>query len=73
LLPGWMELKISSGRQKDRAHVVEVMKKTDENALTMARDHLASVHQNYVQIFDQLYDDAKAEIDQENERGTPPV
>jgi hypothetical protein len=49
------------------------MKKTNENALAMARDHLASVHQNYVQIFDQLYDDAKAEIDQENERGTPPI
>lgn len=73
LLPGWMELKISSGRQEDCAHVVEVMKKTDENALTMARNHLVSVHQNYVQIFDQLYEDAKAEIDQENERGTPPV
>lgn len=73
LLPGWMELKISSGRQKDRAHVVEVMKKTDESSLTMVRSHLVSVHQNYVQIFDQLYEDAKAEIDQENERGTPPV
>lgn len=73
LLPGWMELKISSGRQKDRAHVVEVMKKTDESSLTMVRSHLVSVHQNYVQIFDQLYEDAKAEIDQENERDASPV
>lgn len=68
-LPGWIELKLSSGRQKDRAHVVEVMKKNDPQALRSARDHLAGVHTSYVELFDQLLADAETERAQENQRG----
>lgn len=68
-LPGWIELKLSSGRQRDRAHVVEVMKKTDDQALQFARQHLARVHARYVELFDQLQVDAKEEKRQEGERG----
>ncbi len=68
-LPGWFELKLSSGRQKDRAHVVEVMKKTVDGELQRAREHIASVHQSYLELFDQLLEEAKEERDQEGERG----
>ena len=67
-LPGWIELKLSSGRQKDRAHIVEVMKKTTDDLLEIAREHIASVHQSYLALFDQLLEEAKEERDQEDER-----
>jgi len=68
-LPGWIELKISSGRQKDRAHVVEVMKKSDPGTVRSARDHIAQVHQAYLAVFDQLLEEAEEERSQEEERG----
>lgn len=68
-LPGWIELKISSGRQKDRAHVVEVMKKSDPGIVRSARDHIAQVHQAYLAVFDQLLEEAEEERSQEKERG----
>ena len=40
----WMELKISSGRQKDRAHVVEVLKTLSPIAIEKIRNHLCNVH-----------------------------
>lgn len=67
-LPGWIELKLSSGRQKDRAHVVEVMKKIDETRLQAARSHIASVHQSYLELFDRLLEEARDERAQEDER-----
>ena len=67
-LSGWIELKISSGRQKDRAHVVEVMKKADAESLRSARECIAMVHQSYVALFDQLFADAEEERVQEEER-----
>ncbi len=68
-LPGWMELKISSGRQKDRGHLVEVMKKTDAATLQSAREHLAQIHATYLATFDQLLEEAQEEKAQEQERG----
>jgi hypothetical protein len=67
-LPGWIEHKLSSGRQKDRAHVVEVMKKTSDDQLQLARNHLAAVHQQYLELFDQLLAEPKEEREQENQR-----
>ncbi len=68
-LPGWVELKISSGRQKDRAHIVEVMKKTDAQSLQTVRVHLAGVHQTYLELFDKLHEKAREERTQEEQRG----
>jgi hypothetical protein len=68
-LPGWIELKLSSGRQKDRAQVVEVMKKNDLRALQAARQNLAQVHLSYLELFDQLLEQAQAEKAQEERRG----
>ncbi len=68
-LPGWIELKLSSGRQKDRAHVVEVMKKTGDQPIQAAREYIAQVHQSYLNLFDQLYEEALEERTQEEQRG----
>ncbi|MHB8971914.1 MAG: hypothetical protein ACYC3X_25025 [Pirellulaceae bacterium] len=70
-LSGWIELKISSGRQKDRAHVVEVMKKADAESVRSARQFIAMVHQSYVALFDQLFAEAEDERVQEEERKGP--
>ena len=67
-LPSWMELKISSGRQKDRAHIVEVLKKSDSANIASIREHLSTVHEGYLQMFEQLVADAQLESEQENER-----
>lgn len=67
-LAGWIELKLSSGRQKDRAHVVEVMKKSAEENLGRARDHISAVDAGYLQLFDQLLEEAREERQQEEER-----
>lgn len=70
-LAGWIELKISSGRQKDRAHVVEVMKKTAAETIQEVREHVAQVHQLYLTLFDQRWEEAREEMSQERERGEP--
>jgi hypothetical protein len=64
-LAGWLELKLSSARQKDRAHIVEVMKKIDTSTLKAARKRLAKVHRAYVELFDELWAEARAENEQE--------
>lgn len=68
-LAGWAELKISSGRQKDRAHVVEVLKKSDAPSVGKIRKHLANVHESYLATFIELLEEAKQERKQEDERG----
>ena len=68
-LPGWIELKLSSGRQKDRAHVVEVIKKTDDQSIQGVREYLAQVHHSYLELFDQLFEEALEERAQEEQRG----
>jgi len=67
-LQGWIELKLSSGRQKDRAHIVEVMKKATESAMQEAREHISAVHDAYLHLFDQLLTEAREEREQEDER-----
>jgi hypothetical protein len=64
-LAGWMELKLSSARQKDRAHIVEVMKVTPEEALQETRQSIARVHEQYATLFDQLHKRAQEEREQE--------
>ena len=64
----WMELKISSGRQKDRAHVVEVLKLADRSTIARIRTYLMSVHAQYEQTFIELLGEAETERQQEKER-----
>ena len=68
-LPSWIELKISSGRQKDAAHVVEVLKKTTPADVTAVRSHLERVHASYVVRFEELAEQARLELEQERPRG----
>lgn len=67
-LPRWLELKLSSGRQKDQAHVVEVLKVTLPEAVQEARQHVATVHREYLDLFDQLFQQAIDENSQERHR-----
>jgi hypothetical protein len=68
-LEGWMETKLASDRQIDRADVVQVMKKTDAALLRKVRRRLAKVHRTYVHRFDLLRELAEEEMEQEKERG----
>ncbi len=68
-LPAWIELKISAGRQKDRAHVVEVLKKTADLEVEAVRKALNSVDAGYAATFEQLLGEAIDERRQEEERG----
>jgi hypothetical protein len=67
-LEGWMELKISSGRRKDFTHVVEVLKKCDQDAVDKIRQHLEAIHLNYLSTFNQLATEAIQERQQEDQR-----
>ena len=67
-LPGWTELKISSARQKDQAHIVEVLKKCSDATIEQVRNHLLDVHESYERLFIQLSDQAVDERRQEAER-----
>jgi len=69
-LAGWLELKLSSARQKDRAHIVEVIKKTSTDDIVDARLQIAQVDEGYLALFDQLHREAIDEADQEQQRGT---
>ena len=68
-LPGWIELKLSSGRAKDRTHVVEVLKNPDDAKISAIRKHTAGVHAQYATLLDQLIAEADDEKRQEHERG----
>lgn len=67
-IESWIELKISSGRQKDHAHVVEVLKKATSDVIGKIRIHLVQTHASYAQTFDQLIADAIVERQQEQTR-----
>lgn len=67
-IESWMELKISWGRQKDRAHVVEVLKLSVRETIERIRAHLRHVHESYEQIFAELLMEAEAEHQQEKDR-----
>ena len=68
-LPGWIDLKLSSGRAKDRTHVVEVLKNLGDSQIAAIRKHPAGVHALYSTLLDQLITDADGEKRQEQVRG----
>jgi len=67
-IESWMELKISSGRQKDRAHVVEVLKLASAETIARIARHLAAVHPAYQATFSELLVQAEEEKRQEGHR-----
>jgi hypothetical protein len=67
-LPGWIELKVSSARQKDFGHIVEVLKKIDREQIEQISQYLNQIHPDYQDTFKQLADQALAEKKQERRR-----
>lgn len=68
-LPGWVELKLSSGRTKDRTHVVEVLKQSSDAQIAEIQAHIAQVDSGYLQLLSRLIADAQDEKQQEADRG----
>lgn len=68
-LPGWIELKLSSGRTKDRTHIVEVLKVLNPQRVAEITAHIECVHEQYAELFRQLIDKAVEERRQEAKRG----
>ena len=68
-IAGWMETKLGSYRVQDQADVVQVMKATAAATLTRIRKQVGKAHPLYLRRFDELLAAAKAETEQERERG----
>jgi hypothetical protein len=68
-LPGWVELKLSSSRAKDRTHVVEVLKTLTPEQIADISHHVAGIQAKYSELLDQLIEEANDERRQEGERG----
>ena len=64
----WIELKVSSGRRKDQAHIVEVLKTCSAEIIEVISGYLGTCHDDYADTFSELLDVAQAERDQENKR-----
>lgn len=52
-LPGLIELKIAAGRTRDENDVIELIR-ANKTRLDEVRQHLASIHADYVSAFDRL-------------------
>jgi hypothetical protein len=63
--PGWIELKISSGRRKDLTHVVETLKRSPDDMIEQVRAHLRTVDPSYLEQFEELSREAMEEKEQE--------
>jgi hypothetical protein len=68
-IAGWMETKLGCYRVQDQADVVQVIKATASATLKKVRKHLDKAHATYRRRFDELLEAARAELEQERERG----
>jgi hypothetical protein len=57
-------LKIAAGRERDQGDVVELIR-SNADQVQQLRSHLASIHPNYVEAFDQLVKSAAAQAEKE--------
>jgi hypothetical protein len=64
-LPGWVELKLSSGRVTHYGDVVGILKLSSSEVRNECRRHLETVHPDYVAEFDRLEQEAERELAQE--------
>jgi hypothetical protein len=62
-LPALVELKVAAGRPRDDADVTELLRANTYQAPAI-REHLAAVHQDYVNRFDQLLEQAREQRDE---------
>jgi len=61
-LPALVELKIAAGRIGDQHDVVELIR-TNPDQVEVIRQHLATIHADYDQAFDDLLQRANAQED----------
>jgi hypothetical protein len=62
-LPSLIELKLAAGRARDDSDVVELIR-ANADRLDEIRTHLASVHADYVSLFDRLAERAREQQDE---------
>lgn len=63
LLPALIELKIAAGRARDESDVVELVR-TNPDQVDKMRQHLTSIHPDYVLAFDRLVERARDQRDE---------
>jgi hypothetical protein len=61
-LASLIELKLAAGREKDKADVV-ILLRANEKRIKALRQHLATVHPQYVSTFDELVQSAREQQD----------
>jgi hypothetical protein len=66
--PGWMELKLSSGRLKDMGHVAETLKHASPEMVEATREHLRKVDPTYLALFEDVWKRVIEEKEQEQAR-----
>ncbi len=62
-MPALAELKLAAGRGRDESDVIELMRANPASA-SMIRQHLAGIHEQYVDAFDRLLERAREQEDQ---------
>ena len=62
-LPALVELNLAAGRARDESDIIELMRANPESAATV-REHIAGVHNQYVEAFDRLLERAREQLDQ---------
>jgi hypothetical protein len=62
-LPALVELKLAAGRARDESDIIELMRANPESA-AMVREHIAGIHDQYVEAFDRLLERAREQVDQ---------
>lgn len=62
-LPALVELKLAAGRARDESDIIELMRANPDQESTV-RQHLASVHNDYVTSFDRLVQRAREQRDE---------
>jgi hypothetical protein len=62
-LPALVELKLAAGRARDESDIIELMRANPGSAATV-REHIAGVHDQYVEAFDRLMERAREQVDQ---------
>jgi hypothetical protein len=61
--PNLIELKLAAGRARDESDVIELIRANPEQ-IPSVRQHLAQVHNSYVEFFDKLCDRARDQQDE---------
>jgi hypothetical protein len=62
-LPALIELKLAAGRVRDESDVTELIRSNFDRVDTI-RQHLATIHSEYVTAFDRLVQRAREQQDQ---------